>query len=138
MNVEQIEDLALLITRLNLNYSPTSFVTKEEDPVQLGFLRRPAGFVSEPHFHKIQFPESPSLFTEIVIVTKGTLLTTLFREDQTYVTTRLLNEGDVLLCYKGGHSFKAVTDVEFTEIKQGPFSVAAKVFFNPLAHEQMK
>ena len=38
------------------------------------------------------------------------------------VCAKILKDGDLILLASGGHGFKAITNVSFFEVKQGPYS----------------
>ena len=47
------------------------------------------------------------------------------------MTTRELNEGDIILLIEGGHSFEMLEDAVILEIKQGPYmGVEDKILFD--------
>ena len=44
-----------------------------------------------------------------------------YEENQNYIESCVVSEGDVILLAYGGHGFECLEDVEMIEIKQGPF-----------------
>lgn len=116
----------------------TEFITDPSQPIQLGVLSRLQGTTVEAHRHlPIQHTISGS--QEILILRSGQILTEIFDVNLASICHKTLRAGDIFIQYSGGHSFQFVTDSEFVEIKQGPFTPESKVFFvNPLTHEQMK
>lgn len=116
----------------------TEFVTDPDQPIQLGVLNRLQGTRVEPHRH-LPVQRTISGSQEVLIVRSGQILTEIFDVNLNSICVKTLRAGDIFIQYTGGHSFQFVTDSEFIEIKQGPFTPEAKVFFvNPLSHEQMK
>ena len=66
---------------------------------------------------------SEVLFTqETLFIRKGKLQVDFYREDQTFIESRILERGDVILLIKGGHGFKVLEDLEMFEVKQGPYA----------------
>ena len=45
-----------------------------------------------------------------------------YKTDKTYLSSKLLNSGDVILLSAGGHGFEMLEDSEIIEVKQGPFT----------------
>ena len=41
---------------------------------------------------------------------------------QTYLESRILCGGDVILLVSGGHGFEVLEDIEMIEVKQGPYA----------------
>lgn len=115
----------------------TEFVTDDTQSIQVGVLHRPAGTVVNAHQH-LPVQKLVTGTQEVLIVKSGHIVVDIFDQDGIYVSARALRTGDVYIQYCGGHAFTFVTNVQFIEIKQGPYTPSDKVFFNPIAHEQMK
>jgi hypothetical protein len=45
-----------------------------------------------------------------------------YDDDQTYLDSRILETGDVLLLAYGGHGFEMLEPTEMIEVKQGPYA----------------
>ncbi len=45
-----------------------------------------------------------------------------FDDDQTYLESRILEAGDVILLVQGGHGFEVLEELEMFEVKQGPYT----------------
>jgi hypothetical protein len=59
--------------------------------------------------------------TEVIIVQKGRILVTFLDDTKNLVDTRILEEGELMIQLRGGHSFKALEDCRLLEVKQGPY-----------------
>ena len=58
---------------------------------------------------------------ETLFIKRGRLRVDFFDEQQTYLFSRELGAGDVILLVKGGHGFEVLEDLEMIEVKQGPY-----------------
>lgn len=115
----------------------TEFVTDDSQSIQVGVLHRQAGTVVNAHQH---LPVQKQVIgtQEVLIVRSGHIVVDIFDTNGNFVSAKPLRTGDIYIQYCGGHAFHFITDVQFVEIKQGPYTPADKVFFCPLAHEQTK
>jgi mannose-6-phosphate isomerase-like protein (cupin superfamily) len=97
------------------------FFTSNDLSQQLAFMRHPAGKVIDPHVHN---PVSRNVhFTqEVLLIKRGRLRVDFYNNDQEYLESRVLEEGDVILLATGGHGFEVLEEVEMIEVKQGPYA----------------
>jgi hypothetical protein len=96
------------------------FLTAESDTFQLGRMRRPKDYVIAPHVHRSV--ERRVVGTpEVLFVKKGKVRIDFFSEDKTYLQSRVVASGDVILLAAGGHGFKMLEESELIEVKQGPY-----------------
>jgi len=124
MTIERIihDDVELsLILRKNYSSDGIKFFTPESYSQQLGYMNRPKGYVIDPHVHNIVSREV--LFTnEVLIIRSGKVKVDFYDDDQTFLYSRILYEGDIILLIRGGHGFEMLEDSEIVEIKQGPYA----------------
>jgi hypothetical protein len=84
-------------------------------------MQHPIGKRIDAHVHKtVQRDVTRTL--EVVFVRRGKLRVDFYQEDQTYVSSRVLEGGDVILLVAGGHGFEVLEAVEMFEVKQGPYA----------------
>lgn len=97
------------------------FFTPNDLSQQLAYMRHPAGKVIDPHVHN---PVSRSVhFTqEVLLIKRGRLRVDFYDDEQRYLESRVLEEGDVILLATGGHGFEVLEEVEMIEVKQGPYA----------------
>ena len=97
------------------------FFTSNDLSQQLAFMRHPAGKVIDPHVHN---PVSRNVhFTqEVLLIKRGKLRVDFYNDNQEYLESRILEEGDVILLATGGHGFEVIEEVEMIEVKQGPYA----------------
>lgn len=112
--------VAAIIVRSHFNPDGIQFVTPDDYSQQLGYMRRPAGYVIQPHVH-LQVERKASLTQEVLYVRKGRVRVDFYRDDESYVESREIAIGDVILLSKGGHGFEMIEESELIEVKQGPY-----------------
>jgi len=133
------QQLIAVLCSVSVYSKPDSadFITERGHSIQVGVLCKSAGEIVKAHQH---LPEQKVVrgCQEVLIVTEGELQVTIYDTDHNFVGTTVIYPHQIFIQYVGGHKFEVLDDVQFIEIKQGPYTPAAKVFFNPLAHEQTK
>lgn len=121
--VEKIEfkntTLAIII-RANYQKDGISFFTPNDFSQQLGYMNRKKGYLIEPHIHKL-VERKVVLTQEVLYIKSGKVLVKFYDEDQSYIESRIVSTGDVILLANGGHGFEMLEDSEMIEIKQGPY-----------------
>ena len=68
-------------------------------------MNRPKGYKIQPHIHQkiertIQFTQ------EVLFIKKGLVRVDFYKSYKTYLISKLLNQGDVILLSSGGHGFE--------------------------------
>ena len=56
------------------------------------------------------------------MIKRGRLRVDFFDDGQTYLCSRVLEAGDVILLVRGGHGFEVLDELEMIEVKQGPYA----------------
>ena len=97
------------------------FVTPGGFSQQLAYMRHPAGKVIQAHVHN-PVNRDVQYTLEVLLLRKGRLRVDFFDNDQTYLESRILEAGDVILLATGGHGFEVLEDIEMIEVKQGPYA----------------
>ena len=97
------------------------FFTPNDLSQQIAYMRPPAGKVIDPHVHN---PVSRSVHStqEVLFIKRGKLRVDFYDNDQQYLESRILEEGDVILLATGGHGFEVLEEIEMVEVKQGPYA----------------
>lgn len=114
------QQVAAIIVRSHFNPDGIQFVTPDDYSQQLGYMRRPAGYVIQPHIH-LQVERKASFTQEVLYVRKGRVRVDFYRDNESYVESREIAIGDVILLSTGGHGFEMIEESELIEIKQGPY-----------------
>jgi hypothetical protein len=133
------ENLKLaIIIKANYCYDGITFFSDESDSQQLGYMNRPKGYEIMPHRHNI-VPREVHLTQEVLFIKSGKLRVDFYSNEQEYLESRILNQGDVILLSDGGHGFKMLEQSEIIEVKQGPYcGEKDKVRFAPLDEKKVK
>lgn len=110
-----------LIVRGSIHQPGISFFTPNDFSQQLAYMQHPAGRVIVPHLHKpVQRAVTKTL--EVLFLRRGRLRVDFYNDDGTYLESRELGAGDVILLVSGGHGFEVLEAVEMFEVKQGPYA----------------
>ena len=97
------------------------FYSGEEDFVQVGTWRYPAGQVLKAHKHN-RVNRSITHTQEVVFVRKGSVKATVYDPEGKPVEHLLLCEGDTLVLLNGGHGYEILdNDTQVLEVKNGPY-----------------
>lgn len=122
--VEEIKhngELLAIIVRDDFSTPGITFFTANELSQQLAYMQHPEGKIIEPHIHKPVRREV--LYTqEVLFIKEGKLKVDFYDDDQTYLESKYLLKGDVILLIKGGHGFEVMENLKMIEVKQGPFA----------------
>lgn len=113
--------LLALIVRDEFREPGISFFTPNELTQQLAYMRHPAGTIIGAHIHN-PVPRSVAYTQETLFIKRGRLRVDFFDNGQTYLESRELKQGDVILLINGGHGFEVLEEVEMIEVKQGPYA----------------
>ncbi|MFM0145853.1 cupin domain-containing protein [Paraburkholderia sp. RL18-085-BIA-A] len=108
-----------------------NFFTPDNFSQQLAYIEHPRGTVIPAHIHN-HIVRQVEYTQEVLFVKRGRLRVDFYATDRTYVTSRTLGAGDVILLASGGHGFEILEDASFVEVKQGPYLGGLdKVRFDP-------
>lgn len=122
--LEKITDgevLLAIIVRNDYDKPGISFFTPDDLSQQLAYMHHPAGKIIEPHVHN-EVRREVRYTQEVLFIKRGRLRVDFYSEQQTYLHSRILHAGDVILLATGGHGFEALDDLQMIEVKQGPYS----------------
>ena len=130
------QELALIL-RASYRDEGISFFTPDEFSQQLAYMNRPLGYVIPPHVHNPVVREV--LFTrEVLFIKSGKVRIDFYDDDQSYLESRILEQGDVVFLASGGHGFEMLEAKEIIEVKQGPYAWDAdKTRFEPVSIQQL-
>lgn len=114
------------------------FFTPDDFSQQLGYMNRPQGYVISPHVHnpvarEVQFTK------EVLFIKSGKVRVDFYDDEQNYLESRILQQGDVILLAFGGHGFEMLEPTEMIEVKQGPYAGDEdKTRFEPIPSDQLR
>lgn len=121
--VEQIihdNKIYAIIIRNDYSKEGVEFFTPNDFSQQLAFMKHPKGKEIQPHLHNVVTREV-HYTKEVLIIKKGVLEVDFYDDNKSYLESRELYAGDVILLAFGGHGFKCLDNVEMIEVKQGPY-----------------
>jgi len=115
------EQLLAIILKSSFREEGIHFFTPDELSQQLAYMKHPLGKKIDPHVHnpvkrEVQFTQ------EVLFLKKGKLRVDFYDDDQNYLESRILTEGDIILLSTGGHGFEVLEEIEMIEVKQGPYA----------------
>lgn len=114
------------------------FFTPDDFSQQLGYMNRPQGYVILPHVHN-PVAREVHYTKEVLFIKSGKVRVDFYDDDQRYLESRILRQGDVLLLAYGGHGFEMLEPTEMIEVKQGPYAGEAdKTRFTGISAEQAR
>ena len=97
------------------------FFTPDDFSQQLGYMNRPQGYVIPPHVHN-SVARQVHFTKEVLFIKSGKVRVDFYDDDQNYLESRILQQGDVVLLAFGGHGFEMLEATEMIEVKQGPYA----------------
>ena len=114
------DNLLSMIIRANYKNKGINFFTPPDFSQQVAYMSHPKGKMIEPHVHNVVKREI-HYTKEVLFIKKGKLKVDFYSEDQNFIESKVLCEGDVILLAEGGHGFEIIEDIEMIEVKQGPY-----------------
>ena len=125
--------LFAIVIRAQYQKDGIEFFTPHNFSQQLAYMKRSKGYSIEPHIHNIVRREVQ--FTqEVLFIKNGKVRVDFFDDNRTFLESRILEQGDVILLAHGGHGLEMLEESEIIEVKQGPYAGEAdKVKFAPLS-----
>jgi len=131
------QELAIII-RNNFKKEGVEFFTPNDYSQQLAHMSHKKGKMIDAHIHN-EVKRDVRLTQEVLLIKKGKLRVDFYNDEQCYIESRILEEGDVILLASGGHGFEVLEDMEMIEIKQGPYlGDKDKTRFSHVKKEELK
>jgi mannose-6-phosphate isomerase-like protein (cupin superfamily) len=115
------DQLLAIIVRNDFICEGIRFFTPDDFSQQLAYMHHPAGKLIEPHVHN-HLPRSVTYTQEILIIKRGKLRVDFYDREKSYLHSRTLSAGDIILLSAGGHGFEVLEEIEMIEVKQGPYA----------------
>lgn len=114
------DQVLAIIIRSDYAKPGISFFTPDDYSQQLAFMKHPKGKTIEPHVHN-EVKREVFRTREVLLIRRGKLKVDLYSDDQEYISSAVLEGGDLILLASGGHGFEVLEDIEMFEVKQGPY-----------------
>ena len=136
-HISHEDKLLAIILRTQFCEPGINFFTPDDFSQQLAHMSRPANYVIAPHVHN-SVPRNVQFTKEVLFIKSGKLRVDFYDDNKTYLESRILNKGDVVLLAFGGHGFQMIEDTEILEVKQGPYAGDVdKTRFEPISAGQV-
>ena len=100
--------------------SGLQFYTEDKSFLQVGSWKYEKGKILSPHAHRISERKS-NLTQEFVYVKKGSIEIEVYDRNDEIIAREVLNGGDFIILFGGGHGYKILRDSEVIEVKNGPY-----------------
>lgn len=137
-NITHADRILGVLLRADYQTQGIQFFTPDDFSQQLGYMNRPQGYVIQPHVHN-PVPREVQFTKEVLFIKSGKVRVDFYDDDQNYLDSRVLYQGDVILLAFGGHGFEMLEPTEMIEVKQGPYAGEAdKTRFEPIVAEQIR
>ena len=119
-NISHNDLLLAIIISNNFKQDGVAFFTDDNFSQQLGYMNRPEGYVIQPHRHNAVHREVIHT-QEVLFIKTGKIRVDFYDDEQNYLESSILSQGDVILLAAGGHGFEMIEPSEMIEVKQGPY-----------------
>lgn len=96
------------------------FLSPNEFTLQLGHMRRPAGYRVIPHTHNPVVRNTVGT-QEVLFVKSGVIRVDFYSFDQVFLDSRRLSAGDIILLAGAGHGIEVLEEATIVEVKNGPY-----------------
>lgn len=113
--------LLAIIIKSKFSSEGIEFFTPNDFSQQLGYMKRETGYIIQPHIHK-PIERKIDYTNEVLFIKTGSLRVDFYKQDQSYIKSKILETGDIILLAQGGHGFEILEESEIIEVKQGPYA----------------
>ena len=105
-----------IILRTTYHNHGITFFTPDDFSQQLAYMNRPQGYIIPPHAHN-PVAREVNFTKEVLFIKSGKVRVDFYDDNKTYLESRILHAGDVILLAFGGHGFEMVEASEVIEVK---------------------
>ncbi|HYE84970.1 MAG TPA: hypothetical protein VEA16_01350 [Vicinamibacterales bacterium] len=114
------DQIIAIIVRAGYDVEGIKFLTPNDFALQLGHMRRPTGYQVVPHTHNPVDRHTVGT-QEVLFLKRGRIRVDFYTFEQTYVESRELVAGDLIMLAGAGHGIDVLEDATIVEVKNGPF-----------------
>ena len=123
--MQSISDSEILIARIirktDTEINGLNFFSEDSENIQASIWNHELGKVLPSHTHK-PLPRNTIGTHEMIFVIKGRLHVDLYGASNQLLIETDLNEGDILICIRGGHGYEILEqNTKILEVKNGPY-----------------
>ena len=98
-----------------------NFLRRDDFSQQVAFISHKSGKIIQAHSHR-KVKREVQQTQETLFIKKGNIKVNLYDGEGSYLDSRILKKGDIILLVSGGHGFEVLKNTEMIEVKQGPYS----------------
>ena len=137
VEIKYSSKIVAIIIKSEFKTEGVSFFTPGDFSQQLGYMSHPKNKIIEPHVHNKNV-RTVTLTQEVLFIKSGKIRVDFYTDTQTYIESKILSSGDVILLASGGHGFECLEPTEMIEVKQGPYSSEVdKTRFNAISKDDL-
>lgn len=114
------DQIIAIIIYHEFNKDSIEFFTPGDFSQQLGYMKHKKGDTIQEHIHILHTREI-KYTQETLFIKRGRVKVNFYTDEKTYLSSRELKTGDVILLASGGHGFEFLEETEMIEVKQGPY-----------------
>ncbi len=136
--IKNKDTLIAIILSSNFESDTINFFTPIHFSQQLGYMKRPKKYIIPPHVH-IPVSREVHFTKEVLFIKSGKVRVDFYDDYESYLESRVLKQGDVILLAHGGHGFEMLETSEIIEVKQGPYAGDKdKKRFEPISSDKIR
>ncbi len=120
IRIKSNKELLAVMIKSRFNKNGIQFFVPDGYAQQLGYMKRPKGYVISAHIHT-SIQRKISMVQEVLFIRNGKVRIDFYDKKKHYVESRVAGQGDVVFLASGGHGFEFLQDSQIIEVKQGPF-----------------
>lgn len=137
-NITSNDQILAVLISTDYSSEGIEFFTPNDFSQQLGYMNRPKGYIIPPHVHN-PVQREVHYTKEVLFIKSGKVRVDFYDDEQNYLESHILNQGDVILLAYGGHGFEMLEPSEIIEVKQGPYAGDAdKTRFEAISADQVR
>jgi len=110
-----------IIIKASFRKDGIEFFTPDDFSQQLAYMKRPKNYSISPHVHN-EVTREVTLTNEVLLMKSGKIQIDFYDDNRSYLESRILDAGDVILLAYGGHGLTMLEESEIIEVKQGPYA----------------
>lgn len=114
------DQIVAIIVYRDYQVDGIKFLSPNDFSLQLGHMRRPAGYQVVPHIHNPVHRHTVGT-QEVLFIKSGLIQIDFYSFSKEYLESRQLGAGDLVLLAGAGHGIEVLEEATIVEVKNGPF-----------------